>query len=125
MKTQNTFFIEKVTNNGVTNFQIVNRRNNKVMHNYASLANAAYRLFVSMACIPTYKDGSVIVLEPNSNKNVISQIINQYLLELSKKYNAIQKKMASSKFSYPLYMEMLSIGTEMELVQQKKETLQF
>ena len=127
METQNNYFIEQVTNNGVTYFQIVRRRDEAILYSNISLARVAYRLFANTMCLPTYKDGSKVVLNNNKNENALNQIINQNLVELSKKYDAIQKERAAmdmkGQFSYHLYKEMLLIETEMQLAQQKRDSL--
>lgn len=127
METQNNYFIEIVTNNGVTYFQIVRRRDEAILYSNISLARVAYRLFANTMCLPTYKDGSKVVLNTNKNENALNQIINQNLVELSKKYDAIQKERAAmemkGQYSYDLYKEMLLIETEMQLVQQKRDSL--
>lgn len=51
------YFIEQVTNNGVTYFQEVRRRDGAILFSNQSLSLVADRLFK-----PTYKDGSPVVL---------------------------------------------------------------
>lgn len=61
MKNQNlelpAKFIEMVTNNGVTYFQIVRRRDEAILFSNISLSTVADKLFH-----PTYKDGTPVVL---------------------------------------------------------------
>lgn len=131
MKNQNlelpAYFIEMVTNNGVTYFQVIRRRDEAILFSNVSLARVAYRLFANTMCLPTYKDGSKVVLNTNKSGNALNQIINQNLVELSKKYDTIQKERAAmdikGQYSYHLYKEMLLIETEMQLAQQKRDSL--
>ena len=62
MNTQNKtkereYFIEMVTNNGVTYFQVVRRRDEAILYSNVSLTRVADRIFK-----PTFKDGTPIVL---------------------------------------------------------------
>ena len=61
MKTQNlelpAKFIEMVTNNGVTYFQVVRRRDDAILFSNISLSVVADKVFR-----PTYKDGTAVVL---------------------------------------------------------------
>ena len=62
MNTQNTtkereYYIEMVTNNGVTYFQHVRRRDEAILYANVSLTRVADRIFK-----PTYKDGTPVVL---------------------------------------------------------------
>ena len=62
MKTQNTtkereYYVEMVTNNGVTYFQLVRRRDGAILYANVSLARVADKIFK-----PTYKDGTPVVL---------------------------------------------------------------
>lgn len=121
------YYIEQVSDNGETYFQIVLRRNGKILYSDISLSKVAYKLFAYTTCIPTYKDGSKVVLNTNKNENALIQIVNQYLIELSKEYDTLQKEMAAmemkGQFNYSLYMEMLSYKTELELAQQKRDSI--
>lgn len=61
MNTQNTtkergYYVEQVTNNGVTYFQQV-RRDGAILYANVSLSRVADRIFK-----PTYKDGTPVVL---------------------------------------------------------------
>lgn len=62
MNTQNTtkereYFVEMVTNYGVTYFQVVRRRDSAILYSNVSLSRVADRLYK-----PTYKDGTPVVL---------------------------------------------------------------
>ena len=64
MKTQNTnqkerpaYYVEQVTNNGVTYFQEVRRRDGAILYSNVSLSRVADRILR-----PTYKDGTPVVL---------------------------------------------------------------
>ena len=51
------YYIEMVTNNGVTYFQVVRARDNAILYSNVSLSRVADRIFK-----PTYKDGTPVVL---------------------------------------------------------------
>lgn len=51
------YYIEMVTNNGVTYFQVVRRSDDAIIYSNISLARAADKVFN-----PTYKDGTTVVL---------------------------------------------------------------
>ena len=62
MNTQNKtkekdYFVEMVTNNGVTYFQVVRRRDEAILYSNISLSRVADRIFKA-----TYKDGTPVVL---------------------------------------------------------------
>ena len=62
MNTQNTtkereYYVEMVTNNGVTYFQVVRRRDDAILYSSVSLSRVADRLYK-----PTYKDGTPVIL---------------------------------------------------------------
>lgn len=62
MNTQNktkekAYYIEQVTNNGCTYFQVVRRRDEAILYSNVSLTRVADRIFK-----PTYKDGTPVVL---------------------------------------------------------------
>ena len=67
MKTQNQntesgnklrgYYVEQVTNNGVTYFQEVRRRDGAILYSNVSLTRVADRIFK-----PTYEDGTPVVL---------------------------------------------------------------
>ena len=63
MNTQNQttelrgYYVELVTNNGVTYFQQVRRRDGAILYSNVSLTRVADRIFQ-----PTYKDGTPVVL---------------------------------------------------------------
>ena len=67
MKTQNSntetekkekeYYVEMTTNNGVTYFQEVRRRDGAILYSNVSLSRVADRFFH-----PTYKDGTPVVL---------------------------------------------------------------
>ena len=60
MKNQNTkkaYYIEMVTNNGVTYFQEVRRRDGAILYSNVSLSRVSDRIFR-----PTYKDGTPVIL---------------------------------------------------------------
>lgn len=56
-KKERDYFVEMVTNNGVTYFQQVRRRDDAILYSNVSLARVADRIFK-----PTYKDGTPVVL---------------------------------------------------------------
>ena len=62
MNTQETtkereYYVEMVTNNGVTYFQVVRRRDVAILYSSVSLSRVAERIYK-----PTYKDGTPVVL---------------------------------------------------------------
>ena len=57
MKTQSAYYIECVTNNGTTYFQVVRRKDEAILYANQSLSRVADRL-----CNPLYKDGSPVIL---------------------------------------------------------------
>ena len=65
MKTQNqntgnelrSYYVEQVTNNGTTYFQLVRARDEAILYSNVSLSRVADRIFK-----PTYKDGTPVVL---------------------------------------------------------------
>jgi hypothetical protein len=57
METNSKFYIECVSNNGMTYFQVVRRSDEAILSAYQSLTRAADRL-----CEPVYKDGTPVVL---------------------------------------------------------------
>ena len=60
MTTQNqipAYYVEQVTNNGVTYFQLIRRRDGAILYSNVSLSRVADKLLY-----PTYKDGTPVVL---------------------------------------------------------------
>lgn len=51
------YYVEMVTNNGVTYFQHVRRRDGAILYANVSLSRVADRIYQ-----PTYKDGTLVVL---------------------------------------------------------------
>ena len=54
---KSTHYIELVTNNGITYFQVVRRKDEAILSAHKSLSCAADRLYK-----PTYKDGTPVTL---------------------------------------------------------------
>lgn len=51
------YYVEMVTNNGVTYFQEVRRRDGAILYSNVSLSRVADRIFH-----PTYEDGTKVIL---------------------------------------------------------------